>query len=89
MSMHVSDTELMELEDQYLGKTIRINYLDNGDSPYGKSDNERYAGKTGVVDHIDDSGQLFGSWGGLAVIPGVDSFDIIDDEVNEEENFTV
>lgn len=26
-----------------------------------------YNGKTGIIDHIDDMGQLHGDWGGLAV----------------------
>ena len=33
-----------------------------------------YAGKTGVVEHIDSLGQLHGTWGGLAVIPEEDIF---------------
>ena len=37
----------------------------------------RYAGKQGVITKIDDMGQLHGTWGGLAVIPGVDEFTII------------
>ena len=41
----------------------------------------RYAGKSGVVTHIDDLGQLHGTWGGCAVIPNVDEF-----EVNVERN---
>lgn len=36
-----------------------------------------YNGKTGTVDHIDDHGQIHGTWGGLAVIPGVDEFVIL------------
>ena len=36
-----------------------------------------YDGKTGVVDHIDDAGQIHGSWGGCALIPGVDEFEVI------------
>ena len=38
-----------------------------------------YAGRTGVVERVDDAGQLHGSWGGLAVIPGFDEFEVIDD----------
>lgn len=37
----------------------------------------QYTGKEGVVTKIDDAGQLHGTWGGLAVIPGVDNFTII------------
>lgn len=37
----------------------------------------QYDGATGVIDHIDDIGQLHGTWGGCAVIPEVDKFEII------------
>lgn len=37
----------------------------------------RYNGKEGTVQSIDDQGQLHGTWGGLAVIPDEDSFEII------------
>lgn len=37
----------------------------------------QYAGREGVVRSIDDAGQLWGSWGGLAVIPGEDQFELI------------
>ena len=37
----------------------------------------QYAGREGVVRSIDDMGQLHGSWGGLAVIPGEDQFELI------------
>lgn len=33
----------------------------------------------GVVEYIDDEGQLHGTWGGLAVIPEVDTFEVIKD----------
>lgn len=33
-----------------------------------------YSGKTGVIEHIDDAGQLHGTWGGCALVPGVDKF---------------
>ena len=58
------------LEDLYLGKTIRIIRLQGEDS--------RYAGKTGEVEYIDDIGQLHGTWGGLAVIPDTDSFEVVE-----------
>lgn len=40
-------------------------------------DEPGYAGREGVVRSIDSMGQLHGSWGGLAVIPEVDSFQIL------------
>ena len=50
-----------------VGDTIRITKLDD---PYDHS----YVGREGVVEHIDSMGQLHGTWGGLAVIPGEDDF---------------
>ena len=42
-------------------------------------DEPRYTDKEGVVDHIDAIGQLHGTWGGLAVIPGEDEFYVVED----------
>jgi len=36
-----------------------------------------YSGRVGVVKHIDDIGQIQGSLGGCALIPGVDKFEIV------------
>ena len=33
-----------------------------------------YSGREGVITLIDDIGQLHGTWGGLALIVGADSF---------------
>lgn len=38
-----------------------------------------YSGKVGVVECIDDIGQIHGSWGGCALIPGVDKFEIVEE----------
>ena len=53
-----------------VGDKIRILRLDD---PYDYD----YPGRVGIVKHIDSAGQLHGTWGGLAVIPGVDEFEII------------
>ena len=37
----------------------------------------QYAGKEGIVDKIDDMGQIHGSWGGCALIPECDVFKVI------------
>lgn len=34
----------------------------------------RYTGKEGKVTHIDDIGQVHGTWGGCALIPELDKF---------------
>ena len=53
----------------YLGKRIQI--IEMVDEP-------SYTGRVGIVEHIDDMNQLHGTWGGLAVIPGVDKFILLD-----------
>ena len=58
-----------------IGDTIRIIRM-NDDG--GKDLQARmYNGRSGVVEHIDSIGQLQGTWGGLAVIPGVDDFEVL------------
>ena len=42
-------------------------------------DSEDYFGRVGVIEHIDDIGQLHGSWGGLALITNVDEFVVVGD----------
>ena len=39
-----------------------------------------YDGREGIVTAIDSMGQLHGTWGSLAVIPEVDSFEILEDK---------
>ena len=34
----------------------------------------QYTGKSGIIESIDDAGQLHGTWGGCALIPGIDKF---------------
>jgi len=53
-----------------IGDTIKINYMEG---------EPQYTGRTGEVTHIDDIGQIHGTWGGCAIIPGEDSFEIIKD----------
>ncbi len=36
-----------------------------------------YNGRIGVVEFIDDAGQIHGTWGGCAIIPEIDKFEII------------
>ena len=45
----------------------------------------QYTGKVGVVEFIDDMGQIHGTWGGCAIIPNADSFEIIN-ENQEQKN---
>lgn len=51
-----------------VGDTICIDYM---------SGEPHYTGRTGIVKSVDGIGQLHGTWGGLAVVPGEDSYHII------------
>lgn len=58
-----------------IGDTIRIIRMDDQG---GKDLQAReYNRQTGIVEHIDSIGQLHGTWGGLAIIPEVDEFEIV------------
>ena len=63
------------MEKVKIGDTIRIIRMsDDG----GKDlQAQMYNGRSGVVEHIDSIGQLHGTWGGLAVIPGVDEIETL------------
>ena len=51
-----------------VGDTIKIIKMDG---------EPEYTGKTGEILLIDSMGQLHGTWGGLAVVPEVDEYEII------------
>lgn len=60
----------MSNEKAKVGDRIKIIELND---PYDKT----YPGRIGTVELIDSMGQLHGTWGGLAVIPEVDVYEII------------
>lgn len=58
-----------------VGDRIRIIKMDDCN---GKDIQARdYAGRVGTITAKDDIGQLHGTWGGLAVNPAVDDFEIL------------
>ena len=59
------------MSNNLLGKTIQIINMEG---------EPQYSGRRGVITRIDDAGQLHGSWGGCAVIPDVDRFEVVDPE---------
>lgn len=38
-----------------------------------------YWGCVGRIKHVDDAGQFHGTWGSLAVVPGVDKYLILEE----------
>lgn len=59
---------IKEIEAKYLNKNIKIISMDGEPG---------YNGKEGLVEYVDGIGQLFGTWGGLAVNLDVDTVKII------------
>lgn len=53
------------------GDYIRIIYM---------RDEPQYEGRQGRVTHIDGMGQIHGTWGGCAIIPELDEYEIINKE---------
>mgnify|MGYP003451876595 FL=1 len=37
----------------------------------------QYTNREGVVTHIDDAGQIHGTWGGCDIIPEVDTYKLL------------
>ena len=37
----------------------------------------QYTDREGVVTHIDDARQIHGTWGGCAIIPGIDTYIVL------------
>ena len=52
-----------------VGDTIKIINM-NGEP--------QYTGKVGVIKFIDDIGQIHGTWGGCALIPGLDQYELVE-----------
>lgn len=65
--------EIIEAKGIKVGDRIRI--IELKDDP-----DTRYNGMEGEIDFIDSMGQLHGTWGGLAVIVGVDRFTVLPKE---------
>lgn len=54
--------------ENLIGKVIKIIEMEGEPA---------YSGKVGVIEFVDDAGQLHGSWGGLAIQPESDTFEVI------------
>lgn len=56
------------METVKIGDTIKI---------ISMKDEPPYTNRTGIVTHIDDAGQIHGTWGGCAIIPEADTYIIM------------
>lgn len=65
----MENTYIFTKNEEYIGKKIKIIYM---------KDEWNYTGREGIVKSVDSIGQLHGTWGGLAVIPGEDKFEVIE-----------
>lgn len=84
------ETYVEEEKIQYLKKYID-NIIENSKSFVGRRVKMVFTqdpftnlkpGDMGTISHIDDAGTIFASWdcgSGLGLIPGIDSFEIIDE----------
>lgn len=69
----------------YWNQAFHGGYIDFGDTPQvgdrlriiGMDGEPQYTGKEGIVQYIDDIGQIHGTWGGCAVLADKDIFTII------------
>ena len=52
----------------HIGDHIRIIVMEGEPS---------YSGKEGIVEYVDDLGQIHGTWGGCALIEGKDVFVVL------------
>lgn len=70
--------EVEEIRRRYPeGTRIELEYMDERDMPPGLK---------GIVDHVDDQGQLHMTWENgrsLALVPGVDDFRILPEQAEE------
>ena len=59
--------EVLKIKEKYTGNRVYVEMNDRQNPTYGE----------GIVNHVDDAGQLHGTWGSLAAIPGEDSITIL------------
>lgn len=63
----LSREEVQNLREKYEGKQVHVIIND----PY------RFVDEIGTVTKVDDAGQLHGTWGGLAAVPGEDVIQLV------------
>lgn len=59
-----------------IGDTIRILELAKNQDGTSDPSESRYIGKEGVVNYVDDTGTIWGTWGGIGLLPE-DRYEIV------------
>lgn len=62
-----------EMRKTLIGATIRIVAMEG---------EPQYTDRVGVVEMIDDLGQIHGTWGGCAIIPETDDYVVLKKKAN-------
>ena len=76
LEIHITNIrkKLNQIEEKHMDKVNigdKIKIITMKDEP-------QYKDREGVVTHIDDVGQIHGTWGGCAIIPSVDTYIIME-----------
>ena len=81
----ISKEKLDFIKNKYpVGARVKLNYMDD---PYAVT-----SGTLGTIDYIDDEGQIGVTWDDgrtLALIYGVDKFEVIDIDKNIKEKISI
>jgi len=75
-----SQTKEYIMEKVQIGDTIKIIKMEG---------EPQYTNREGVVTHIDDAGQIHGTWGGCAVIPKVDTYIKLKSNIKAELSYLI
>ena len=68
MREKINYDQLKKIRKEYVGSVIRI--IEMKGYP-------EYTNKIGIIERIDSYGQMYGTWGGLAIILGEDKIEIV------------
>ena len=62
-----------------IGQKIKIISLSPNAKGIPDPAEQQYIGKTGIINYIDDAGTIWGTWGGIGLLP-CDNYEIINKE---------
>lgn len=71
-----------------IGQKIKIISLSSNPNGIPDPSEQQYIGKTGIINYIDDAGTIWGTWGGIGLLP-CDNYEFINiegDKHGESEN---